>query len=211
VSTLLSKISSVRQHREVLPVSEQVILVSEDGAPVGTADKSTVHHAHTPLHLAFSCYIFDDAGRLLVTQRASHKITWPGVWTNSCCGHPAPGEALEDSVLRRVEQELGLSLGKIDLVLPRFRYTARMADGTVENELCPVFRAQTTAAVAANPAEVDGVEWIPWAEFAGDVLSGKRAVSPWATEQIPQLLALGAEPFDWPVASLAELPEAARV
>ena len=72
---------------------EMIVLVDEHGNPTGTAEKYSSHHAETPLHLAFSCYVFDETGAFLATRRALTKEVWPGVWSNSVCGHPAPGEA----------------------------------------------------------------------------------------------------------------------
>ena len=86
---------------------ELVVTVDEAGNTIGSAPNETVHTDHTPLHLAFSCYLLNSEGMLLMTRRALTKRTWPGVWTNSFCGHPGPGEACEDAIVRRSEQELG--------------------------------------------------------------------------------------------------------
>jgi isopentenyl-diphosphate delta-isomerase len=187
---------------------EQVVLLAEDGTAVGTADKATVHHASTPLHLAFSCYVLADDGSLLVTQRALTKRTFPGVWTNSCCGHPSPGESLSSAVVRRVAQELGLGLTDVRLVLPGFRYVAEMPDGTRENEMCPVFTARAVGSVEVDRSEVEAFVWEPWPEFRAAVLSGARDVSSWCREQVAQL------PEDLASAASrpsSELPPAAQV
>jgi isopentenyl-diphosphate delta-isomerase len=186
---------------------EQVVLLDEDGRAIGVADKTEVHGADTPLHLAFSVYVFDAAGRLLVTQRALDKPTFGGVWTNSCCGHPAPGEPIAEAVARRTAQELGLALADVRLVLPRFRYRAVGENGTVEYELCPVFTATASDDPQPDPAEVEAWEWVPWAEFRTAVLAGRREVSLWCREQVA---ALPEEPLAGPPGDPAELPPAAR-
>lgn len=189
---------------------ELVVLVSPDGRAIGTAPKATVHDADTPLHLAFSAYLFDDAGSLLVTRRAADKATFPGVWTNSACGHPAPGERLHDAVRRRVRDELGVAALDLRLVLPRFSYRAEQ-DGVVEWELCPVLAgrvAGTAPTLTADPAEVGESVWVEWSPFAADVLARRRSVSTWCREQVAELDALGPHPDAWPTAASAELPEA---
>jgi len=187
-----------------------VVLCAPDGSAAGTAPKLTVHHRETPLHLAFSCYVFDPAGRVLVTRRAYGKQTFPGVRTNSCCGHPAPGEGMRVAVLRRLRHELGIVPSELELILPAFRYRATAADGTVENELCPVYRAVTTSdvPVTVHPSEVCEAWWVPWAEFAAQV-DGPDPLSSWGAQQVEQLSALGPDPFAWPSGELALLPAAA--
>jgi len=191
-------------------LEEWVVLCAPDGSAAGTAPKSTVHHRDTPLHLAFSCYVFDPAGRVLVTRRAFGKRTFPGVRTNSCCGHPAPGEGMRIAVLRRLRQELGIVPSALELMLPTFGYRATAADGTVENELCPVYRAVTTTdvQVRVHPPEVYEAWWVPWAEFAARV-DGADPLSSWCAQQVEQLSALGPDPFAWPVGQVSLLPGAA--
>jgi isopentenyl-diphosphate delta-isomerase len=192
-------------------MNEQVVLLDEDGNAIGAADKIEVHGTDTPLHLAFSVYVFDPAGRLLVTQRAVAKPTFGGVWTNSCCGHPAPGEPIDDAVLRRTGQELGLDLAGLTLVLPAFRYRAVMDTGPfagiAENEMCPVFVATASGDPQPDPTEVEAWEWVDWQQFRDDVLSGRREVSQWCREQVE---ALPVDPPSAPAANAAQLPPAAR-
>lgn len=186
---------------------EQVVLVDDDGRGIGVADKATVHGVDTPLHLAFSCYVFDADRRLLLTRRAEHKRTGPGVWTNSACGHPGPGEAIDAAVLRRLREELGMRPDTLTLVLPAFRYRAEMADGTAEHELCPVFVATTSDEVRPDPAEVAEHRWAPWAEVRAAVLDGSWEVSPWCRLQVG---ALPETPYDAPAGDPSLLPHVVR-
>jgi isopentenyl-diphosphate delta-isomerase len=190
---------------------ERVVLLDAEGRPVGTAAKAGVHHADTPLHLAFSAYLFSADGELLVTRRALDKATFPGVWTNSVCGHPAPGEPPADAVVRRARRELGLEVTPPRLVLPRFAYRAEM-DEVVEHEMCPVYAAWLApgARPRLDPTEVHEAVWVPWQEFAGEVLGRQREVSVWCAEQVAALAALGPDPQDWPAADPGDLPPAAR-
>ncbi len=172
---------------------ELVVLLDEGGRPCGTAPKSSVHHAETPLHLAFSCWLFDPAGRVLLTQRAAGKRTWPLIWTNSFCGHPAPGEDPLAAVQRRGEQELGLRIEGLRVVLPDFRYTARMDNGVTENEVCPVHVGTVTGDPAPDPAEVAATAWWEWPDLVAEVAARPSTYSPWLLLQLPQLVPLVGE------------------
>jgi isopentenyl-diphosphate delta-isomerase len=200
-------VNESEQMSDVTQQPEFVVLLDEEGRAVGVADKRTVHHQDTPLHLAFSCYVFDRSGSVLLTRRATHKPTWPGVWTNSFCGHPGPREDLTEAVRRRAGQELGVRIDDVRLLLPAFRYRAVMPDGVVENEMCPVFVATTGDPVRADAAEVDSFEWVDWRAFRASVLEGSREVSPWCVEQVQ---ALPADPVTAPGQSADALPAASR-
>ncbi len=163
---------------------DEVVLLADDGTPVGTAPRATVHHEDTPLHLAFSCYLLDDGGRVLLTRRALVKRTWPGVWTNAFCGHPRPGEAFEDAVHRYARHELGTTVTRVRPVLPDFRYRAVDAGGVVENEVCPVYAARLEGLLAPNPDEVMDHRWVAVDEMLDAVAAAPWALSPWMVEQV---------------------------
>lgn len=169
------------------PAEEKVVLANASGDPAGTADKATVHTTQTPLHLAVSCYVFRQDGLLLVTRRALSKKAWPGVWTNSLCGHPGPGESNADAVRRRGSEELGLQLTDISLVLPHFRYRSTDTSGIVENEICPVFTAVAGDDPVPDPHEVAQWHWARLDDYASAVASAPWAFSPWTAMQLPQL------------------------
>lgn len=169
------------------PFTDLVVLVDEAGSPIGQASRDTVHGAATPLHLAFSCYLFDDFGRVLLTRRALTKRTWPGVWTNSCCGHPRPGENPGDAVTRRVAEELGAGLAGLRLVLPNFTYRAVDVSGVVEHELCPVWTARIGGQLSPDPAEVAETSWVDWGDLVGLAAVAPALLSPWSVRQLPLL------------------------
>lgn len=165
--------------------TEHIVLLDEALRPIGSAPKLESHHENTPLHLAFSCYLFNDKGELLVTQRAHTKKVWPAVWTNSFCGHPAPGELTEDAIRRRAIYELGIhDLSDIRCVLPTYRYKTNLYNGIIENEYCPVYIAKISGLAKPNPAEVGEYRFMQWDEFKKDVSEHPEQYSYWAREQV---------------------------
>jgi isopentenyl-diphosphate delta-isomerase len=178
-------------HTPAGPQTELVVLLDDHGNPVGAAAKNTVHGTDTPLHLAFSCHLLRQDGRVLVTRRSLTKRTWPGVWTNSFCGHPLPGESLSHAIERRALNELGVTVRDAEPVLPDFRYRAIDASGVVENEICPVFRAWTDDPVRPNPSEVMDHAWVDPDELRRTVSTAPWALSPWLVQHAPQLPRLG--------------------
>jgi isopentenyl-diphosphate delta-isomerase len=169
-------------------VDELVVLLDADNTPVGTMAKDRVHGPRTPYHYAFSCYLFDPSGRrTLFTRRALGKATWPGVWTNSQCGHPGPQESLEDAAARRAKDELGVRIEAARVVLPQFSYRATDVSGIVEHEFCPVLVATLDEDPTPDPAEVCDWAWLDWSAAVGLARRTPALISPWAAEQIPLL------------------------
>jgi len=149
---------------------------------LGVAPKATVHTGDTPLHRAFSIFLFRQNGDLLLQQRARSKKTWPLVWSNSCCGHPGPGEDAITAARRRLKDELGIGTAAVVMMLPGYRYRAEK-DGIVENELCPVMAARSDDHVVPNADEVETIEWVPWNEFVARTVQDPSRYSPWCNEE----------------------------
>ncbi|MET8981204.1 isopentenyl-diphosphate Delta-isomerase [Streptomyces sp. NPDC004539] len=190
--------------------TEPIVLLDEEWNMTGTAAKREVHRQDTPLHLAFTAYVFDDAGRFLLTRRSPAKRTWPGVWTNSFCGHPLPGESLEAAVRRRLAAELGCTAERIDPVLAAVRYRAVMDNGITENEVGPAVRVRLATPPVLDTREVDSARWLPWAHLLEEIDQDRAELSPWSVVTIERLRALGPDPWAWPVVPLRELPPPLR-
>ncbi len=138
----------------------KVVLVDEDDNEVGTMEKVAAHAAPGHLHRAVSVCLFDGEGRTLLQRRAEGKYHFGGLWSNSCCTHPEPGEAPAEAAARRVRQELGVDVTGLEhrgTVL----YRAEDPDsGLVEHELDHVFAATLVGEPNPAPAEVSEVRWL---------------------------------------------------
>lgn len=164
------------------------MLVDAAGRALGAAEKWSSHHEQTPLHLAFSCYVFDDDGAFLATHRALSKKVWPGVWTNSVCGHPGVGESMVDAIHRRLDYELGMRGRDIKVVMPHHTYRAPAFEGIVEHEFCPVYVARAASDPKPNPHEIGACAWVEWRDFVRAAEADTTdTYSWWCKNQLPEL------------------------
>ncbi len=160
---------------------EYVVLVDEQNNILGTMPKSKVHQKKTPLHRAFSSFIFNKQKQLLLQQRSRKKKTWPLMWSNSCCGHPKLNESNINAAKRRLKDELGLEVNDLQEIAP-YRYQFSK-DGVMENEICPILVGFTEQEPKINNNEVEAVEWIDWHEFLQDIKKNPQKYSPWCIEE----------------------------
>lgn len=162
--------------------AEDLILVTPDDEPIGHLSKAECHDGEGVLHRAFSLFVFDEGGRLLLQRRAADKRLWPGYWANSCCSHPRVGEAVADAVTRRACEELGLALAGARF-LYKFRYHADFGDAGAEHELCWVFVA--AAAGEPRPNRLEIAEWGWWtaAQIDAALAAEPDAFAPWFRQE----------------------------
>lgn len=155
---------------------EHVVLVDEDDKETGTMEKMEAHEKGA-LHRAFSIFIFNSKGELLLQQRALNKYHSPGLWTNTCCSHPRPGEAVEDAAHRRLAEEMGMECG-LDYHF-HFLYKTRFDNGLIEHELDHVFFGTSDTLPVLNSEEVAGYRYIGMKLLEKELNESPENYSPW--------------------------------
>ncbi|MEC8949248.1 MAG: isopentenyl-diphosphate delta-isomerase [Candidatus Thermoplasmatota archaeon] len=183
---------SLNKHdaEQVAFMTEECILVDESDAVTGSASKVTCHHGEGVLHRAFSILIFDSEGRLLLQQRSPEKITFPGVWANTCCSHPLYCDSELETrdalgVKRAAQRKLGHELGIPETDAPledmvfmtRMLYRARASAEWVEHEMDHIICLRADVEPAPNPNEIAKTRWVTQAELR-ELLTSEH-IGPW--------------------------------
>jgi isopentenyl-diphosphate delta-isomerase len=156
---------------------DSLILVDRRDREIGTLDKARCHDGGGILHRAFSIFILDDRGRVLLQQRAAGKRLWPGFWSNSCCSHPRSGESLDVAIRRRLRQELGLECRLRQLF--RFEYRALYGERGAEHELCSVHVGHSDRDPEVNRNEIHAWRWIEPAALDAELADRPEQFTPW--------------------------------
>ena len=157
-------------------MGEEVTLVDEHDRVLGSAEKLAVHRSGQ-LHRAVSVFVFDRAGDMLLQQRAGTKYHSPGRWSNTCCGHPRPGEAPDDAAHRRLREEMGFDCALNPAFA--FRYRADLGKGLVEHEYDHVFVGLFTGLPRPDPDEVIGWRWASVDEIIEDLAACPERYTAW--------------------------------
>jgi isopentenyl-diphosphate Delta-isomerase len=156
---------------------EPLVLVDADDRELGFLDKAAAHRGHGILHRAFSLFIFNARGELLLQQRAPGKRLWPGFWSNTCCSHPRRGETLDQAIHRRLDEELGL---KCPLeFLFKFQYQAQFDADGAEHELCSVYAGRSDLRPTVNVNEISGLRYIAPDALDAEMAANPGAFTPW--------------------------------
>lgn len=163
--------------RKVSFDDEPLICVDAENNVLAYRPKADVHAGDGVLHRAFSVFLFDDAGRVLIQRRAAGKPLWPGYWANACCSHPRRGETEAEAAVRRLGEELGIEA--TPEYVYTFTYHARYEDIGSEHEVCSVFLARAEAPVVANETEIAELAWVTPTELDARIAADPDAYAPW--------------------------------
>ncbi|NCT94573.1 MAG: isopentenyl-diphosphate Delta-isomerase [Chitinophagaceae bacterium] len=163
---------------------EQVVLVDKQDTAIGVMEKMEAHQKAL-LHRAFSVFVFTDDGKLILQQRAMDKYHSPGLWTNTCCSHPRPGEDLSQAAARRLKEEMGF-----ETILYKafdFIYEASFDNGLTEHEFDHVFIGYYNGAVVPDPLEVASVDFRSMDTISEQLLTAPDDFTAWFHIAFPQI------------------------
>jgi isopentenyl-diphosphate Delta-isomerase len=165
-------------------IEEEVILVDEQDKQLGTAGKMEVHE-QALLHRAFSVFVFNSKGEMLLQQRAFHKYHSGGLWTNTCCSHPRPGEDTQAAAERRLQEEMGFKL-PLKKVFD-FIYKAGFDNGLTEYEFDHVFVAEYEGSVDINEEEVMDYAYRPMSYLSESIIATPEIYTAWFRVAFPKI------------------------
>jgi len=155
---------------------EKVILVDKNDKEIGREDKIKAHR-EGKLHRAFSIFLFNKRGELLIQKRAKSKYHSPGLWSNTCCSHPRPDRELEDEVKRRLKEEMRIVEYDLKEVFS-FTYNLKVGD-LIEHEFDHVFWGTFEGNPKPDPAEVESWKWVNLIELKKDIKENPGKYTAW--------------------------------
>ncbi|MEZ5277972.1 MAG: isopentenyl-diphosphate Delta-isomerase [Opitutaceae bacterium] len=164
---------------------EQVILVDTQDRPMGVMSKLEAHLNGGRLHRALSVFLMNTEGELLLQRRALEKYHFPGLWSNTCCTHPRPGESTRAAAVRRLSEEMGIICDLEPAFV--FRYEADCESGLTEREVDHVFSGTYSGPVDPDPGEVADYRWIPLEALADQVADEPFLFTPWLRIALPRV------------------------
>jgi len=171
---------------QVSSMAEQVVLVDDKDREVGLEEKMKAHE-EAKLHRAFSIFVFNSKGQMLLQQRAKTKYHSGGLWTNACCSHPRQGEAVDAAAHRRLKEEMGF-----DCPLKEefsFIYKVKLDHGLTEHEFDHILIGKYEEKIEPNPEEADGFKWIGVEELRKDVAANPEKYTTWFKIALNEVLA----------------------
>jgi isopentenyl-diphosphate delta-isomerase len=157
--------------------SELLILVDTDDQETGSLGKDECHDGDGVLHRAFSLFLFNEHGELLLQRRSAEKRLWPKYWSNTCCSHPRWGESMETATARRLQQELDTAAA-LEFIY-KFRYQASFSDRGSEHELCWVYLGRLEQEASANEAEIAELRFIAASDLHQEIDTVPERFTPW--------------------------------
>ena len=164
-------------HKVVSSDAEELILVDENAPEVDFLTKADCHDGTGTLHRAFSLFLFNEAGELLLQQRSESKRLWPGYWSNTCCSHPRKGESMTVATRRRLLDELNIETS-LEFVY-KFSYQAEFGEAGSENELCHVYLGRANDTVVPNEHEISAIRFVAADSLLREIDASPEQFTPW--------------------------------